>query len=479
LGRSQPIESNESTSPSMLRRQREVRAHIHRIVDACLFGLGFWLAHWIRSIWPLEIFGGTAEIQPFSKYNQFLFAILPLAPLLLGWQGFYVRPLLVSRRRILMQLLMASALMVIALIVLLFLVKVQLARAVIILFGVASFILVFLKEQLVWLWVRSRLGQSDTKKRLIILGGPSDKERLERELRLDQASDFVVSAELDLNVTPVERLVEELHDHSANAVVLNPKHAVFGQIEKAIEICELEGVEVWMLANIFKTQVFHTTLDEINAHPVLVFRSTPEESWQIMAKRVIDFCGALFLLAVLSLPLLLVAWLVKLTSPGPALFRQQRSGLNGRPFVMLKFRSMVSDAEQRQHELQAMNEMTGPVFKVSQDPRITTLGRWLRRFSVDELPQLINVLKGEMSLVGPRPLPVDEVRRFNDLSHRRRLSVKPGITCLWQVSGRNNVTDFGDWVRLDLEYIDNWSLWLDMKILLRTIPAVFLGAGAK
>ena len=146
---------------------------------------------------------------------------------------------------------------------------------------------------------------------------------------------------------------------------------------------------------------------------------------------------------------------------------------------MLKFRTMVSDAEQQRKELEQYNEMSGPVFKVSNDPRITPVGRFLRRTSLDEWPQLWNVLKGEMSLVGPRPLPVDEVARFDDLAHRRRLSVKPGLTCLWQVSGRNNVRDFRDWVRLDLEYIDNWSLWLDFKILVRTIPVVLIGTGAK
>ena len=140
---------------------------------------------------------------------------------------------------------------------------------------------------------------------------------------------------------------------------------------------------------------------------------------------------------------------------------------------------MATNAEQYQHELAAMNEMTGPVFKVTNDPRITPIGKWLRKFSLDELPQLFNVLRGEMSLVGPRPLPVDEVRRFNDLAHRRRLSVKPGITCLWQISGRNQITDFKDWVRLDLQYIDNWSIWLDLTILVRTLPAVLLGTGAK
>jgi lipopolysaccharide/colanic/teichoic acid biosynthesis glycosyltransferase len=140
---------------------------------------------------------------------------------------------------------------------------------------------------------------------------------------------------------------------------------------------------------------------------------------------------------------------------------------------------MITDAEQRKHELAMFNEMTGPVFKISNDPRVTPIGRFLRKYSIDELPQLWNVLRGEMSLVGPRPLPVDEVQRFDDLSHRRRLSVKPGLTCLWQISGRSEVKDFKEWVKLDLEYIDNWSFWLDLKILLQTIPIVLKGTGAK
>jgi lipopolysaccharide/colanic/teichoic acid biosynthesis glycosyltransferase len=146
---------------------------------------------------------------------------------------------------------------------------------------------------------------------------------------------------------------------------------------------------------------------------------------------------------------------------------------------MYKFRSMVTNAEMLQAELEVFNEMSGPVFKMKNDPRVTRVGKWLRKFSIDEFPQLFNVLRGEMSLVGPRPLPVDEVRRFDHLAHRRRLSVKPGLTCLWQVSGRNEVSDFNDWVKLDLEYIDNWSLWLDLKILWRTIPIVLIGSGAR
>lgn len=174
-----------------------------------------------------------------------------------------------------------------------------------------------------------------------------------------------------------------------------------------------------------------------------------------------------------------MALIVRLTSPGPIFFRQQRAGLHGRPFAMWKFRTMCVDAEELRAGLAARNMMHGPVFKVEDDPRITRFGKWLRKTSIDELPQLLNVLKGEMSLVGPRPLPVYEVEKFERAAHRRRLSMKPGLTCIWQIEGRNKVTDFQEWVRLDLNYIDNWSIPLDLYILLRTIPVVLFWKGAK
>jgi exopolysaccharide biosynthesis polyprenyl glycosylphosphotransferase len=174
----------------------------------------------------------------------------------------------------------------------------------------------------------------------------------------------------------------------------------------------------------------------------------------------------------------IAAVLIKLTSPGPVLFKQERCGLNGRLFTMYKFRSMVDNAEQLRFELETLNEMQGPVFKSSRDPRITKIGKFIRRFSIDEFPQIYNVLRGDMSLVGPRPPLPQEVSRYQHWQ-RRRLSMKPGITCLWQISGRNQVTSFEDWMKLDLTYIDNWSLLLDLKILLKTIPVVLMGRGAR
>lgn len=197
---------------------------------------------------------------------------------------------------------------------------------------------------------------------------------------------------------------------------------------------------------------------------------------QLFVKRLMDLAGSLILLTVLSPLMLAAAAAIKFTSPGPVLFGQERVGMNKRKFRLLKFRSMVIDAEERKNEVEHLNEMDGPVFKIRKDPRITPVGVILRKFSIDELPQLINVLKGDMSLVGPRPPLFSEVDQY-DWSDRRRLSVRPGITCLWQVSGRNNLT-FDEWMVLDRKYIDGWSVWLDLRILLKTIPVVLFGKGA-
>lgn len=195
-------------------------------------------------------------------------------------------------------------------------------------------------------------------------------------------------------------------------------------------------------------------------------------------KRGIDLVGSLLLL-LLSLPAMLAAAiLVRLSSPGPILYRWKIVGENGRPLTSYKFRTMYEDADERKAELLARNEMKGPVFKLTHDPRITPIGRHLRRFSLDELPQLWSVLKGDLSLVGPRPPLQSEYARF-EAWQTRKLSVKPGLTCLWQVRGRNEIRDFDDWVRMDLDYIERWSIWLDLKILALTVPAVLTARGAR
>jgi exopolysaccharide biosynthesis polyprenyl glycosylphosphotransferase len=465
----------------MLRRERQIRAWVQRLMDASLFGIGLWVAHWIRKASGIEVFGGTKVIPEFYEFLP-LFLVLPFTPLLLEFQGYYNRPILASRRQAAWMLFKACALAVALTIFGLFLVRwpmVLLARSVVILFGFTSFCLILAKEEILRRALQSRLGESQFKRRLIMAGSPDDLERFVPTAKGGAFDGLEVVAQVDLNKQSVEDLVEMLHFHSANAVVISAKHTYFGQVEKAVQACELEGVEAWLLADFFNTQVCQTSIDEFSGRPVLVFRSAPADSWQRVAKQVMDIVGAAVFLVVASPLFVAFSIAVKLSSPGPIFFRQQRAGLNGRPFIMLKFRSMISNAEQRKHEIERLNEMEGPVFKVSNDPRITPIGRFFRKWSIDEWPQMINVLRGEMSLVGPRPLPVDEVKRFDDVADRRRLSVKPGLTCLWQVSGRNTITSFKEWVRLDLQYIDNWSFWLDLQILARTVPAVLRGTGAK
>ena len=462
----------------MLRRQRQIRAQVQQWVDAGLFAFAFWLAHAVRALAP-RYSPELKEIQPFEQYLWLYLLIVPGTVFLLKALGFYNRPVLFSRRETAWVLSHAVTLAVLGLVTVLFLRKQELARAVIFLFGGFAFLLVMVKEELVLSWMQSKLGQEQLRRRVVLVGMAEDTAQIERDLETKARGVVEVLARLDLHETSGEKLIELLHDRAANGVILSARHTYFEQVEKVIELCELEGVEVWLLADFFKTRVSQTSVDDFLGRPTVVFRSAPEASWQGVAKQTLDFACALVLLLLASPVFLLAALAVKLTSSGPVLFRQQRSGLNGRPFTMLKFRTMVTDAEQLKAELASFNEMDGPVFKVTNDPRVTPVGRFLRKWSVDELPQLWNVLRFEMSLVGPRPLPVDEVRRINDPAHRRRLSVKPGLTCLWQISGRNEVSSFKEWVRLDLEYIDNWSLWLDLKILLKTIPVVLTGAGAK
>lgn len=463
----------------MLRRDRQIRTQVHQVMDACLFAIAFWLAYVLRANPDIIDLFGLDEVFPFDSYLWVLLVLVLVSPLVLEAQGFYNRPLLCRRRTTAWLLFRACLFTSLGLILSLFLFRTLIARGVVVLFGFTSFGLVYAKEELLRWLRRSSLAQAQYRRRFILVGPPEETKNMRKELAEKMQQEAEVLTELDLSRDSVERLVELLHEHSVNGVIFSARHAYFEQIEAAIRACELEGVEAWLVADFFRTQISRTSFDDLHGWPVLVFRSTPEASWQRALKQVMDIALSAIGLVVLSPLLLVTALLVKITSPGPIFFRQQRSGLNGMPFTIYKFRTMVSNAEQLKAELAAMNEMNGPAFKLSNDPRVTRIGRFLRKFSIDELPQLWNVLRAEMSLVGPRPLPVDEVKRFNDLAHRRRLSVRPGLTCLWQISGRNNVNDFNDWVRLDLEYIDNWSLVLDLKILWRTIPVVLMGTGAK
>jgi exopolysaccharide biosynthesis polyprenyl glycosylphosphotransferase len=268
-------------------------------------------------------------------------------------------------------------------------------------------------------------------------------------------------------------LMNRVVDH---VMIALPVKSCYDAIQRTIAVCEQAGVESEYLPDVFKLALArprYGTLDDYG----IVRLKVVQDGYRLVVKRVIDTMGSLLGLVCFAPLMTVIAVAIRVSSPGPVFFAQERYGLNKRRFAMWKFRTMVVDAEALQSKLEPLNEAEGPVFKIRLDPRITRIGRVLRKNSLDELPQLFNVLRGDMSLVGPRPLPTRDVSRFDNPHLMRRFSVKPGLTCLWQVTGRSN-TDFSRWVSLDLEYIDKWSLALDFKILAKTVPAVVRGTGA-
>lgn len=267
------------------------------------------------------------------------------------------------------------------------------------------------------------------------------------------------------------------HNVVDEVVVALPIKSFYDHVDEMLQICQEHGVIARILTDLFETSTAATEITHLGADPVVSFYTVPIDEVGLGTKRILDVLASLCLVSLLSPVMLMAAICVRLDSEGPILFAQERIGLNKRRFRIYKFRTMVANAEKMQAHLERRNEAQGPVFKIKDDPRITRVGRLLRKTSIDELPQLFNVLKGDMSLVGPRPLPLRDYSGFNNDWQRRRFSVRPGITCLWQVSGRSGVS-FEQWMRLDMEYIDGWSLWLDVKILMRTIPAVVRGVGA-
>jgi len=259
--------------------------------------------------------------------------------------------------------------------------------------------------------------------------------------------------------------------------ILLPLRSFYEHTAHVTALFEQHGITMRFDPDLFNLKIARPRTDVFDGDPHITAHCGGFEGWSFLLKRFIDLIGSFVLLMLLAPIFLVVATLITATSAGPIFFRQKRVGLSKRQFVMYKFRTMVPNAEQLQSELLHLNEMTGAAFKIRNDPRVTRIGRFLRKTSIDELPQLFNVLMGDMSLVGPRAMSVRDYKYFSADWQRRRFSVRPGITCLWQVNGRNSIP-FERWMELDMQYIDKWSLWLDLKILARTIPAVLRGSGA-
>jgi len=328
-------------------------------------------------------------------------------------------------------------------------------------------------------------------KSLLIVGGGSRGRRFAAQLKLRQDLGYRVLGYVDSDLAfadgefdgaPWMGTIEDLPEILAKEVIDEvaialPIKSQYSQVEAAVILLEEQGITTHLLSDLFPQKLAKSQSTDFDGVPIISLHSAPLFSWRTEAKRIFDFTGASVLLLISAPVLLLVALVIKLESEGPVFFVQERVGLNKRRFRMLKFRTMQRDAEARMKDIEHLNEKSGPIFKIRNDPRITSVGRWLRRTSIDELPQLVNVLLGDMSIVGPRPLSVRDAVRMEVAWQKRRFSVKPGLTCLWQVSGRSNLS-FDQWMQLDLQYIDTWSLELDARILIRTIPAILLARGA-
>ena len=272
----------------------------------------------------------------------------------------------------------------------------------------------------------------------------------------------------------IEQILREVNPEE---VIVTISTRRFDQIRTVFEACEREGVQLRLNSDFFGEITKNVRVDKVYGLNIISFDMVRISQLELFFKRLIDIAGSLAALVLFS-PFMLVAAIgILLTDGRPIFYNWNVIGLNKKPVKSWKFRTMVRNADELKSALENRNEMDGPVFKIKDDPRITRFGRWLRKFSIDETPQLFSVLKGDLSLVGPRPAGPHELVRYESW-HRRKLSIKPGLTCLWQVNGRNHVNEFDEWVKMDLEYIDNWSIWLDIKILLKTIPAVISGKGA-
>jgi exopolysaccharide biosynthesis polyprenyl glycosylphosphotransferase len=452
--------------------------------DVLIIAVAFQLAYWTRT---------RLELQ------HLFFLTGPTKVLLLGWSivvwvalGFWwelydridAAHVPVILRDAFQQCLAGAA----SIILLEYLRRMDLSRAFVGLFAVLSWILLCLFRLNAGRALRAVVREFGTPHYVMVVGGGAAAKKLGRQIEEArpygvQLSGFLSDddsvGEVELTrrypVRPLAKLPDLLREHIIDEIIFAVDSRRLAELEEVFLLCDEEGVKTRIAVDFFPHVNSQVYLERLGASPLLTFSATPHDEIRLLVKRLTDLLLAGAAVVLLAPFMVLVALIIRLTSPGPAIFRQIRCGLNGRRFVFYKFRSMCVNAEAMRAEVEHLSERK-LAMKIPNDPRLTGVGRWLRKFSIDEWPQLWNVLKGDMSLVGPRPALPDEVEQYKRWQ-RRRLRMRPGLTCLWAVSGRDSV-DFETWMKLDMEYIDQWSLGLDWKIILRTIPQVVTGKGA-
>ena len=445
-----------------------------------------YLVSWIPAGWG-SLF--NPELLPFRDYFAYLLVFVPVWSLALWLTQRYVdllyQPSHKQAGRLFNFFLVAGSTMGLVT----FALKLEISRPVFFLFFALT-VLILPLNRIILIWVlRSRNIGEHNQVRILVVGTGKKARRLGRALEdskkwgyriigyvspdgdgRDTAGLNVIGSAKDLpELLLAQTVVDEV-------IFCSPEMKDREVVEDTLRLCAELGIKTRVTTDLLPVTASKVSLEFLDKLPLITFSTVPEHNLSIVVKRIIDFLVASVSLVLLSPLMVLTGIAIKFTSPGPVFYAQVRCGLYGRKFGLTKFRTMNDGAEDKLWEIRHLNEMDGPVFKMRDDPRVTPLGKILRRASIDELPQLWNVIRGEMSIVGPRAPLAEEVRHYS-IKQRRRLSVKPGITCLWQVSGRNEIS-FQKWMDMDLEYIDNWSVWLDMRIMLKTIPAVFTGRGA-
>lgn len=483
----------------MIRRLEIFLKELVLIIDLMAIGIAFvgtyYLRQHIHVFYRLDFFAEhqiLESLSTFEKYTWLLFIILPLWVGVLQVMGGYRELRVKSIRRTLWVILASNLLGLLLFGSIVFLLKVEyVSRSFMGLFFLLSVTALGCERAfLIWIW--RRLARMDFFMRNVLIVGSGRRARKMIKAIQDHSNwGFRITGVLDddpkligqfvegvVVIGTVRRISQVLLERVIDEVIFVVPRNWISRIEEAVLECERMGIRATVAVDLFNINFAKTVPTDMDGVPLITFDTTPMDQWQLAFKRTSDILISLVSLMILAPLFLVVAAVIKATSHGPVLFRQARCSLNGRHFTMYKFRSMQVDAEAKQAGLAHLNEAKGPMFKLTQDPRLTPIGRWLRKTSIDELPQLLNVLRGDMSLVGPRPPVPNEVAQY-ELWQRRRLSMRPGITGNWQVNGRSNVKDFDAWMQLDLDYIDQWSLLLDFKIMLKTIPAVLFGIGAK
>ena len=469
----------------MFEERSEQLRRVTTLLDLGITIIVFLTASWFRDLLLDD------ESSDLLSHIAFLPFILALWMFFLAFFGAYRSPRTTSRLGYTWAVARAMMAGLASLFTILFVMKIQyVSRVVMVIFAVLNFLaLAGLRLGVVWYFHRS-LRQGECFRRILIVGSGTRARRLAETLLQHSEWGIRIVGHLDPDATRVgDRILDAsvlgtvgditsvLKGNVIDEVILAVPRAMIPDVDKIAQACEEEGVKLCLMADVFDVQAVRTRLVMLGPIPLLTLEPVAQEEWKLLVKRLMDVAITTLMVPLLLPVIGIVAVAIKLDSPGPVFFMHERVGLHKRRFRMLKFRTMVNDAGRRQAEFEHLNEATGPIFKIANDPRITRAGRFLRRSSLDELPQLLHVLTGEMSLVGPRPMSLRDVDLFDQGIQRKRFSVKPGLTCLWQISGRSELP-FSKWLELDLDYIERWSLGLDLKIFFKTIPAVLSGRGA-